>query len=74
MNAIDDLEENPLATAVERLFATHGDWPPLRAVMVRMLRRPVRVRTLVPGDLSEHLRRDIGLARAPQGRKYWELR
>ena len=74
MNAIPDLEENPLATAVEGLFATHGTWPTLRAVVVRMLRRPVPVRVLAPGDLSEHLRRDIGLPRAPQSRKYWELR
>lgn len=49
-----------LTAAITQLIERHGRWRVLRAILlVPDLRRVDRLRT---GDLSDHLRRDMGLA------------
>ncbi len=58
---------------IETLVSRHGLWRVLRAlaaVVVRPKRRPALPEA---HRLSEHLRRDIGIAHDPPPRRYWEL-
>lgn len=59
MNAVMNFEDRLPADAVKALVDRHGLWQVLRAVSKAALARRVKLRQAA--DLSDHLRRDIGL-------------
>jgi hypothetical protein len=61
MNAIVNDDHYPLSHAVERLVAEHGVRAVMAAVMLRLVRRQPAPAGPAVGQLSDHLRRDIGL-------------
>ncbi|WP_095590405.1 hypothetical protein [Actibacterium ureilyticum] len=61
IDLLDD--EIPLSDTVERLIARYGARATLRAVIAVVLKP--RARHMPPQDLSDHLRRDIGLPPVP---------
>ena len=61
MNAVMNFKGRLPAEAVGALVDQHGPWRVLGALMTAVLRRPRQVRVLEVVDLSDHLRRDIGL-------------
>lgn len=61
------------AEAIDRLVAEHGSIRVLVAVARALVSRN-RSRPRNPGDLSDHLRRDVGLWPEPKSPRYWELR
>ena len=73
MNAELHLEESRLDVVVERLMDRHGAWLMVRTIAaVLVLKRRQNVR--LPLDMSDHVRRDIGLHREPRAPNYWDLR
>ena len=73
MNAQLHFEESRLDVVVERLMDRHGAWQMVRAIAsVLVLKRRQNVR--LPHDLSDHVRRDIGLHRESRAPNYWDLR
>ena len=72
MNALAKNDETTPSVAVRLLVDQHGVWAVLRALAAALLppaREVVRL-----GDLSPHMRRDMGLPPIEGPRKYWELR
>lgn len=61
MNAVYNSEETTLKSAVQTLIDQHGLLRVLGTLMTRMLRRSGKPRTIMATELSDHLRRDIGL-------------
>lgn len=61
MNAVYNSEETTLKSAVQTLIDQHGLLRVLGTLMTRMLRRCGKPRTIMATELSDHLRRDIGL-------------
>lgn len=61
MNAVYNSEETTLKSAVQTLIDQHGLLRVLGTLMTRMLRRGGKPRTIMATELSDHLRRDIGL-------------
>lgn len=61
MNAVYNSEEITLKSAVQSLIDQHGLLRVLGTLATRMLQRSSNPRTIMASDLSEHLRRDIGL-------------
>lgn len=67
-------ENRPPLVVIENLIADHGVWRTFRAFVTALPRRDRIVARRMSHDLSDHLRRDIGLEPGLPGRKYWELR
>ena len=61
MNAVFNSEETTLKSAVQSLIDQHGLARVLGTLLARMLRRRDKPRTITASELSDHLRRDIGL-------------
>ena len=61
MNAVFNSEETTLKSAVQSLIDQHGLARVLGTLLARTLRRRDRPRTITASELSDHLRRDIGL-------------
>ncbi|MCP5039319.1 MAG: hypothetical protein GY945_17140 [Rhodobacteraceae bacterium] len=57
-----------MLTQLEHLIATHGRIR-VASALITLITRPKRPR-LTPERISAHLRRDIGLERAPPSRTY----
>ena len=74
MNAVLNSHQTGVKAALETLIAEYGTWATLRAALGLALRRKTAERLLSPHQLSNHLRRDLGLSQEPAARKYWELR
>lgn len=62
MNLLTHPHPAALTATLDDIIKAHGLWPVLRALVARLLRRRDRVPPLA---LSDHLRRDIGLATLP---------
>ena len=60
MNAVYNYEETSLKSAVQTLIDQHGLVRVLGTLLTRMVRRD-KPRTIMATELSDHLRRDIGL-------------
>ena len=60
MNAVYNSEETSLKSAVQTLIDQHGLVRVLGTLLTRMVRRD-KTRTIMATQLSDHLRRDIGL-------------
>lgn len=60
MNLISHHDRPVLGTALDEIIHTHGLWPVMKAVLMRSIRR--KPPPFAERDLSDHLRRDIGLA------------
>ncbi|MGL4235986.1 hypothetical protein [Tabrizicola sp.] len=61
MNATLNDDRSPLNHAVERLVSEHGFRAVMAALMVRLVRPVPATRAPDIGQLTDHLRRDIGL-------------
>jgi len=61
MNAVYNSDETPLKSALQTLIDQHGLLRVLATLLIRAARRRDRPRTTMAKDLSEHMRRDIGL-------------
>lgn len=57
--------------AVATLIERHGVWRVLRAVFSAMIQQRSARRLVPPHGLSNHLRRDIGLAPKATDRRKW---
>ena len=72
MNALVNNDETKPSVAIKLLVEQHGAWRVLRAFLALFLAPEQKAARL--GDLSPHMRRDMGLPPLEQPAKYWELR
>lgn len=59
MNLASHHDRPVLGTALDEIIHAHGLWPVLKGVLTRGFRR--KPPPVAGADLSDHLRRDIGL-------------
>lgn len=59
-----------LPEALDNLIARHG----LRRVLLALIARPLRHRRVEVVDLSDHIRRDIGLPPSGHSPRHWDIR
>jgi len=68
------VENTSTVAAIDALIARHGSLRVALAFVVALLRGGTRKPRVKVETLSEHLRRDIGLAPSERGRTWWEIR
>lgn len=61
------------AEAIRQLIRQHGLFRVLAALMAQPFRPPDLVAELHEVALTDHLRRDVGLYPAAEGRKDWQM-
>lgn len=66
--------DHPPLSVLDELIARHGRLKVLWALLSATRRPAVNRRIVSDDDLSEHLRRDIGLRPQSSTPKYWEVR
>ena len=74
MNMQLHAEETLPSVTIEMLIARHGVWRILRAVAAALVRRERKARRLMSNEMSEHLRRDVGLWPVPKSPRHWDVR
>ncbi len=61
IKSIPHSEFAPSPHAIDRFIEEYGAWKVLAAAFASLLRRASRNRRILAEDISEHIRRDIGL-------------
>ena len=74
MHANMHAEENLTPAAIEMLIARHGAWRILRAVAAALVRRKRTASAVFGHQMSDHMRRDIGLLAEPNSPRHWDVR
>ena len=74
MNTTTNFNDTLPAEALRSLVDRHGLWRVLGAISAVALSSPRRVTTKRVEDLSDHLRRDIGLPPQTGGPSMWDTR
>ena len=73
MNAQVNRDFATPAAGVRALVAEFGTLRVVLALAGLLARRPVRAARVWEGDMSDRIRRDIGLELLPRPRNYWDL-
>jgi hypothetical protein len=74
MNALLNRDENSTFRAMETLIARDGFLKVVIAFVALLARRKRKARQLYDNELSEHMRRDLGLPPMHDAPNHWELR